>query len=137
MIVKLLKGQLRLVKEIEKDKRLTVSFLGEVSLENNSKPLDPKLLKKIGHMCDALRYVNAHAFIRAKYLESHAPEVILSPFLIKMWFDVVGKLDHDRISKAFANANISERSTLGYEELEKILCQGLMLRGALPGLTEE
>mmetsp|Transcript_19288 Transcript_19288/g.20903 ORF Transcript_19288/g.20903 Transcript_19288/m.20903 type:complete len:1541 (+) Transcript_19288:262-4884(+) len=137
MIVKILKGQLRLVKEIEKDKRLTVAFLGEVDLEHNSKELDHKLTRKISHMCDALKIVNAHAFIRSKYLESHAPDVILSPFLIKMWFDVVGKLDHDRISKAFANANISERSTLGYEELEKILTQGLLLRGALPNLNEE
>ena len=137
MIVKILKGQLRLVKEIEKDKRLTVAFLGEVDLEHNSKELDHKLTRKISHMCDALKIVNAHAFIRSKYLESHAPDVILSPCLIKMWFDVVGKLDHDRISKAFANANISERSTLGYEELEKILTQGLLLRGALPNLNEE
>lgn len=125
------------MKEIEKDKRLSVAFLGEILLENNSKELDGKLLRKITHMCDALRIVNAHAFIRTKFLESHAPEVILSPFLIKMWFDVVGKLDHDRISKAFVKANISERSTLGYEELEKILTQGLILRGSLPDVNEE
>jgi 3-deoxy-D-manno-octulosonic-acid transferase len=125
------------VKEIEKDKRLSVSFLGEICLENNSRELDSKLLRKVTHMCNALKIVNAHAFIRSKYLESHAPEVILSPFLIKMWFDVVGKLDHDRISKSFSNANISERSVLGYEELEKILTQGLMLRGALPDINEE
>jgi hypothetical protein len=137
VLIKLLKGQLRLVKDIEKDKRLSVSFLGEVLLESNSKELDPKLVRKISHMCDALKIVNAHAFIRSKYLESHAPEVILSPFLIKMWFDVVGKLDHDRISKSFAAANISERSTLGYEELEKILTQGLIIRGALPSINEE
>ena len=54
-----------------------------------------------------------------------------------MWFDIVGKLDHDRIAKAFENANISEKSPLGYDELESILIQGLIIRGLLPSLTEE
>jgi len=54
-----------------------------------------------------------------------------------MWFDVVGKLDHDRISKAFESADISEKAPLGYDELEMILIHGLILRGALPPLNDE
>ena len=75
-MVKLLKGQMQLVKQVHVDERLQATFLGEVSLKGSAGSIANENLFELTARCDCLKYVNTRTSIRQVYVREGSPDMV-------------------------------------------------------------
>ena len=73
-VVRLLKLQMQLVKQVHVDERLNASFLGEVILKGSAGSIANENLFELTARCDCLKYVNTRTSIRQVYVKAGSPE---------------------------------------------------------------
>ena len=76
VLVKLLKGQINLVKTVDVDARRDATFLSDVKLSGSSQPIRDETQAEILRLTNLLKWGNAEAHIRKLYWSIGAPEEI-------------------------------------------------------------
>jgi len=140
VVLKLLKGQLNLIKMVDVDQRLDACFLTEVKLLPSSLSIKDDTNKEIMKLTSTLKWGNAEAHIRKLYLQEGGPEAIAEKFLRRMWelvigpFDSVGKTE---VASAIARAENQRDHFLNYREMEDLLLRALVHNSQiLPALSD-
>ena len=85
ILLKLLKGQTRLIKKVDIDSRLSSAFLGEVVLGNNSSSIAEDYLFEVTARTQCLRHANTLSNIRRVYLDLGSPEFITLKKFTQLW----------------------------------------------------
>lgn len=128
-ILRLLRGQVTLIRTVPIDDRLSAAFLGEFSID--SKEVSDDIYSEVHSISDILRHANAIAHIRKTYIDYGAPTVMNSMSITDLWTSIVGKPDKNTINKAMNNRS-SVEYVLNYDELERVILDALVLKGICP-----
>lgn len=88
-LLKLLRAQAKLVKNIHIDKRLYASFIGHVDLTDNFANLSPEVHDEIDMMCEALQYANVQTSVRKAFLNNGCRHHVSDSRMKAVWDDII------------------------------------------------
>lgn len=128
-ILRLLRGQLTLIRTVPIDDRLSAAFLGEFTIDG--KEVSEEIKNEIQVISDILRQANAIAHIRKAYIDYGAPTVMNAMTVTELWTNIVGKPEKVDVKKAMDRRS-SKEFVLNYSELESLLLDALVQKGICP-----
>jgi len=128
-ILRLLRGQVTLIRTVPIDDRLSAAFLGEFILDN--KDVSDDIFNEIQAISDILRHANAIAHIRKTYIDYGAPTVMNAMSVSELWTMVVGKPEKSAVDKAMGTRS-SVEFVLNYTELEQVILDAMVQKGICP-----
>ena len=133
VLIRLLKGQLKLLRSVPLDERLEVAFLGQVLLDTGRLSVSDNKLRLVVALTDCLKYVNVQSAIRRVWLSNGAPELMDQLFVESFWAAMFGGL----LDKEVVTMLLS-RSPAGvvYEELESAMLAFKVRKKMLPRLAD-
>ena len=133
VLIRLLKGQLKLLRSVPLDERLEVAFLGQVLLDAGRLSVSDNKLRLVVALTDCLKYVNVQSAIRRVWLSNGAPELMDQLFVESFWAAMFGGL----LDKEVVTMLLS-RSPAGvvYEELESAMLAFKVRKKMLPRLAD-
>ena len=159
ILLRLLQGQTKIVKQHDVDNRMSAVFLGEVNLSNISSSVSEDKLFEVIARTQCLRHANAISNIRSVYAGLKSPEFIHLKNFEKMWDVIIGtnsvgiymrrhngveknyKNDHGWITHLLeegihsrARTNTNTGPCLSYKEAESALMEAAVIKGLLPEL---
>jgi len=128
-ILRLLRGQVTLIRTVPIDDRLSAAFLGEFILDN--KDVSDDIFNEIQAISDILRHANAIAHIRKTYIDYGAPSVMNAMSVSELWTMIVGKPEKSVVDKAMGTRS-SVEFLLNYTELEHVILDAMVQKGICP-----
>lgn len=72
-VVRLLRGQVKLVKSVPAEKRIMANFLSQVDAGDPTDAISVRSLEEIKRFCDVLAYINVATVCRRHHLDSGEP----------------------------------------------------------------
>jgi hypothetical protein len=72
-IVRLLRGQVKLIKSVPAEKRITANFLSQVDVGDPSDTISVRSIEEIKRFCDVLAYSNAASMCRRQHVDFGEP----------------------------------------------------------------
>lgn len=133
-ILRLLRGQLKMVKSIPLDSRLLSNFLGILDLMETNSLIDTKLMSEINAHVDFFCRCNAQSFIRRAYNE-FGSEVMNEESVCNIYKEVIGKTPRTMDIRESLRSQGSDSNNVSYADLERLLLSKLEETSLITPLT--
>ena len=138
MLIKLLKGQCGLIKNINVDNRIDATLLTDLFVQGQSANISPELEQEIKQLTACLKWGNAEAHIRSTFWKLGAPERIDKGFLEAMYTKLIGKMNQDGTDRVTYTMSRSKNGVLTYPDVERCLLRAMVeVSHSLPPLSAE
>lgn len=135
VIIRLLKGQVKLARLVPIDERLDVAFISEVLVDNSSMVVTLDKISEIKALTDCLKHVNLKSSIRKLYKRNGAPKFMNKYFVEDILTSTVGSQDKDLVVAALSDPETSEVKAT-YEELESAILAHMVKKNLIPRLAK-
>jgi len=134
-LLRLLRGQVKLIRSVHIDKRLHANFLGSIDIGEPSEQLSEKVVSDIRKYSEILAYCNAQTVVRRVHAGNGSPVEISADNLQVLWREVVGRPASKQLLADTIDA-YGTGTSLTYPQCEVALLQELQESGAIPTLSK-
>jgi CheY-like chemotaxis protein len=88
-LLKLLRAQANLVKNVHIDKRLYATFISSVDLSDNGDTISPHVSDEIVMMCETLSYANVQTIVRKAFLSGGCRHHVSDAAMTGVWNNII------------------------------------------------
>jgi hypothetical protein len=139
LLLKLLRGQCKIVSTVHVDSRRDAAFLGEVQLpaqcaKSAGGTVSDKKIFEVQARTECLKHVNTMSNIRRACAERKSDSAMSAAIFREVWIATVGTMDEEWIQATLKK--VPAGGVLPYTEAESAILEACVIKGHLPRLQE-